>query len=908
MNSLSTECCDVFVLCIESDCAGLSLWLLLVISKRKVVREHLRLQGQKALRSRMPDEGTQDESFNLKMATDSDRRNRSFNEMTLSQSSQAEFATKFRRLRACARCHRLKMRCTFEDPSFESCTRCFKAGLRCSITEDPTSSQAKPRPRKRTKLQGNGPLAQLQRAINESNKVLNSIQRNETDNSDDICSENLLTLQFQLGETQRLILHAANALKEKGKGASSTVEEASSINSMKDGTVKSVPNLPWISYEANIMKELIKMEIISTNEARSRMKTFLTQLYPYWPCISFPKHYNYDWLLENEPLVLLTFITVTCLNEPDLHDTLLYYLEDNLSVRTFITGNISVGFIQIYLVLSLWCSPPKRWGSYKHQMSLLMALNLTLCLDLGNEVYKNGTNVLSDDSVERLTIRSYMAVYACCGSLGLSLPRFKVVNWTPVHERCCQLLLLGDVNQADKFLYYYSRLVALGEEIFQFLCPNGFPNASVKRNDIDVDDASGLFVKTSALRDIMVGYEKRMQKLATDSNMFVHSAKMRNLLSIIYYQLLMTMYDYVVCKVLVRRDVLTEIYLQTINRLIKASEKVIESFVELCDQTANFPTFFYYRPMHALVALIRARLLVKTQQLDLEIDVEREHDKVFSSLAKISRHSKVSCKMSVILTRISKWMKVSNEFNKNGATNSMVDLLNELGKEKAVENIKVNLKKETDNGDNQNLSNDSRIHFNSFIHYKGNTTIKPLNRDHIISSRMMHRNRTSDNNSRNDTNDSIFIPSPIGYSNSEKRFANGVVQSDMTAADNTLTSSLQNLQRVYHLNGSPMEPFESTIRNNDSRPMHEHSDQNKRFLPTQSSANVESEEAGLLPQQQQSFLNDLFSQIDTDIMNSEEEATHNGLSFTPMFDFLGTGVQTFAGDNMPIPDDWYKSL
>jgi hypothetical protein len=306
--------------------------------------------------------------------------------------------------------------------------------------------------------------------------------------------------------------------------------------------------------------------------------------------------------------------------------------------------------------------------------------------------------------------------------------------------------------------------------------------------------------------------------------------------------------------------------------------------------------------------LIRARLLVKTQQLDLEIDVEREHDKVFSSLAKISRQSKVSCKMSVILTRISKWMKVSNEFNKNGATNSMVDLLNELGKEKAVENIKVNLKKETDNGDNQNLSNDSRIHFNSFIHYKGNTTIKPLNRDHIISSRMMHRNRTSDNNSRNDTNDSIFIPSPIGYSNSEKRFANGVVQSDMTAAGNTLTASLQNLQRVNHLNGNPMEPFESTIGNNDSHPMHEHSDQNKRFLPTQSSANVESEEAGLLPQQQQSFLNDLFSQIDTDIMNSEEEATHNGLSFTPMFDFLGTGFQTFAGDNMPIPDDWYKSL
>ena len=130
----------------------------------------------------------------------------------------------------------------------------------------------------------------------------------------------------------------------------------------------------------------------------------------------------------------------------------------------------------------------------------------------------------------------------------------------------------------------------------------------------------------------MVGYERQMQQLAMESGLFTGHSKQKNMFSIIYYQLLMTMYDYVVCKVLLMRkeSVVPEAYMQTLLRLVKASEKVIQSFMALCKQTPNFPTFFYYRPMHALVALIRARLLVKTQALDVDIDVESNFEAVSS--------------------------------------------------------------------------------------------------------------------------------------------------------------------------------------------------------------------------------------------------------------------------------------
>ena len=912
----------------------------------------------------LPEEETTDLN-----SSDSGGRKRQLDDLAGTLMSQTDFADKFRRLRACARCHRLKMRCVFEDPSFESCTRCFKAGLQCSATDDPTQSQAKRKPRKRSKLKGDGPLAQLQQAINESNKLFQAIQRDEYYDSENINLENLLTLQFQLSETQRLILHAVKTQKGRTNDSNDSARsesaraEASSVNSMKEGVVKAIPNLPWISHEQNVIKELIRLNIISTEEAKSRLTYFYNDLYVYWPCVSFPKHYTYDWLLENEPLVLLSLITVTCLNDPDLHDTLLYYLEENLSIRTSITGNISVSFIQIYLVLSLWCSPPRKWGSYKHQMSLLMALNLTLCLDLGNEVYKNTSKILSDDSPERQMIRSYMAVYSCCGSLGLSLPRFKVVSWTPVHERCCQLLLMGESNEADKFIYFYSKLVALGEEIFQFLCPNGFPNVSVRKGgSVGFAVESDTTINNAMLRNIMVNYEKRMQKLAMESNLFNSSSKMRNLLSIIYYQLLMTMYDYIVCRVLLRRDVLTEVYLQTLNRLIKASEKVIDSFILLCDQTSNFPTFFYYRPMHALVALIRARLLVKTQQLDFEVDVEQEYEKVSESIKKISKDSKVANKMSAILTRISKWMKVSSKFNKNGATNSMVDLLNELGKEKAIEKIKINVTTQNDGGDNLNMSSDSRIQFNNFINY-GIDNMKNKETDSSVSAIPMRKGKVE---SPEERSNSVFVPSPIGYSHSDimdgqqqaqpqrqpLQSQSHLTPTSQTVKDSPQEQNIQKLPNQLHkdltaLYGnaypSPV-PHPASDAENMTAAAQQLSQMLRSKTPSLSEASTGTfllpralsippneaddiqavkynvDETGAqegsvpqgkqLQQQEQEFLNDIFSQIDTDIMNSEGYSSANGLGVAPMFDFLGTcGFQTnILGGDLPIPEDWYKSL
>ncbi|KAG7863059.1 hypothetical protein KL939_000378 [Ogataea angusta] len=743
----------------------------------------------------------------------------------------SDFANKFRRVRACARCHRLKMRCVYEDPNFESCTRCFKASLKCSITEDPTETTARSRPRKKIKLKGTGPLSALQTSMGEATRLFQTLQRqmSETTNNstvtldgqkldfssldENLNPESLSQLQAQLTDLQRLLAHAVTFSKDVYL-SSKDQNVASSINSMKEGPVKSVPNLPFVAYGPNLVKELIKLKILSEEDARSRFDYFLSDVLCFWPCVSIPSHYTYDWLLENEPLVLLAFITVTCLNDADLHDTLLYYLDNNLAQRVGVLGDISPTIVQVYLVLSLWCSPPRKWGSYKHQMSLLTALNLTLCLDLGNEAHRTGPNVLKDGSEERKILRTYIGVYSCCGSLGLSLPRFKVVNWTNTHERCCQILLMGDVTRYDRFLAYYARLVAIGEEIFQFLCPTtASPSLATRLNMLfstDKETQDETSFPHESLRAMMISYEKKMQKLATESGLLTSESKEKNLLSIIYYQLLMTMYDYVVCRVLVRKDTLTDVYLQTLNRLVRASIKVVDSFVALSEQTSTFPTFFYYRPMHALVALIRSRLLVKSQRLDVEVNVEHEYERVAAALAKVAAHSKVASRMTMILTRVRKWMQVSNNFNRDGATNSMVDLLDELGREKAVENISINLKGKKE-GDNGHLNPDSRIQFNKFINYSAdNMTRKNSRKLSMSSSRPQSRSG------------STYIPSPIGFNSSEN-------------------------------NDSPGNGSESVDR-----------------IPEIGSIGLENSIEHTT--ESQNLLNDIFSQIDSDILNFNENS------------------------------------
>lgn len=580
------------------------------------------------------------------------------------------FSSKWRQLKACARCHKLKLRCSYDDPTYASCRRCFAAGVECSVIKDPPLGLVKKRPKTKNKTEKDH-LTSLQNNLKE---LFETYIKDPSDSHvdkklkvDNV--EKIYDIQNQLSELQTFLSHVLETSSAQTVLSSSS----SSINSIKDGPVKLVPRYPSIPFQYNIMQELLKLNLIEKQDCLRRFRFFIDNMLSYWPNVSFsPQYMDFEFLLENRPLVLLLCVAVTALNEPNLHDLLLYYLERNLAQRVCITGDLSVDLIYVYTILSLWSSPPKKWGSFKHQMNLLMSLNLSLCLESPNEKFRSSQNVLYANSEERKLIRCHITVYSCCGSLGLSLPKFKIVSWNSTIASCCDILLMGETSRLDRFLSYYARIIGLGQNISDYF-------------------TSEEKIKQLQLGDKIKYYETRLQNYLEESELFTMDSKERYLLNIIYYQLLMTMHDYIVCGVVEGHStVIGEVYLSSLSKLIRAAEKVVDSFVNLCEETMNFPTFFYYRPMHALVALIRARLLVVIEKLDVDINVQREYDRVKECLMTIWPKSLVAKKMSIILTRVEKWMKISVSFNKDGATNSMETLLGELGDEKSgVENLKA---------------------------------------------------------------------------------------------------------------------------------------------------------------------------------------------------------------------------
>lgn len=645
-----------------------------------------------------------------------------------------EFALRWRGVRACARCHRLKMKCVYLDPEHQQCQRCFQVDAVCLMEEDSYTETPPLRKRQRgqTLERITDPIARLEallaagyRAVDEIELRANQPFRMEAKSgsvppglSDSVSPntvdergnsqppgpqlplDKLYILQKQCSDLQQLLLETIERI-DAARGL--VPEVASSVHSMKNGPVKPVPRLPAILYTDNIMRELLRLKYLTTKDARTRFMRFTRRMLAFWPCVVFPPLYTYDHLLEHLPLLLLALILVTALNEPDLHDRLMYYLDRDLAQRVLITGELTVELVQVCVIILVWLLPPRTWGSYKHQMNLMLALNLSLCLDLGHEKWRVKPKADDPESDERQAVRAYIAVYASCGSLGLSLPRFKLLSFLPSYHASVRLLGEAVVEEGsdsgDRFLANFALLVSLGLDVYDFL------NADTQQfgrpfgnSPPDPATSPPTADQTMHFWATVQQFERRLVTWSDECGLLDRRYKVLQLLRILYHQIMLTMYDYAVCRRYVltpRGTVALDAYHQALQLLVDLGEKIVDAFVKLCERTDTFPTFFYYRPMQALVALIRARLLVALQRLPVVITVELSYDRVAQAMKAIAQRLLVAVRMGDILTKVSRWIKLTTQMDRqqvtatvptNGVSSKLlVVLLDQLGHDKAIE-------------------------------------------------------------------------------------------------------------------------------------------------------------------------------------------------------------------------------
>ncbi|EGV66627.1 hypothetical protein CANTEDRAFT_117729 [Yamadazyma tenuis ATCC 10573] len=612
------------------------------------------------------------------------------------ESDPTAFMNKWRQTRACARCRRLKMKCAFDNPNFGSCKRCFRSGFDCSFDNDPTAKFARKNRRASPMMVESHDFA-IVPSILEGDK------------------SRLQKLELSLGDVSSKL---SNIMKATNSNSLRQFQDFHKTSALQE--------CPYIPFGSNIVEEITqKHKLVSIEEFRIRHQFFLDEMLSYYPIISFSKTMtDFDYLYETDPLLLTGCVYVTTINDNGLfsrikekhyklsnealNQMLNYYLESFISYHVYIKANdFNYRLVDLCLILSLWCLPTTNSGHFKNQFHLLIGFNISLCIDLGDIskslINKSYTNipVLGDATEQRNHLRAFLSVYVSCGSLGLSLPRFKVVNWTTQHHTAVTFLMKeGEVDgvklptRNDRYLCYFSKVIRLGQEIFNYFSPSMMDTALSKKRDALFNNMLDPYTSSlSHTKFVLDNYEQRLYSLLIESG-FMDSPepesgkdqpKEKYLLSVIYYQLLMIVYDnlvsryflsetkgqgYLAVNTMQAPESVTPV--QYIVKLIKLCENLLKSFIILGqERTINLPTFFFYRPMHSLILLIKLRILINSSNLtkwspmiepeDLKINAEVYFEGVHKLIHESQhKYSSIVCsRMAIILSRIEKWMHLS---------------------------------------------------------------------------------------------------------------------------------------------------------------------------------------------------------------------------------------------------------
>lgn len=513
-----------------------------------------------------------------------------------------DFAERWRLVKSCARCHRLKVKCKFEDPSHELCVRCFRASVPCSVDHDPTAETARKRKR-----------------------VADHIQADKLEGSP--------------GVARASLNHNENSL------------------------------YPEIAFDANIVAEIVSLGLVQEQELKDRLDFFHKQVHAFYPLISYPENFtDYQYLKRERPVVLLACVLATTINTnkwpgSSTGDIVHHYLQKYFSTALFVRGGgFTSHLVLAPLILSLWCIPPGMPGYFNSQIYTLTAYNMSMCTNVGHTIDSKAPD--KDD------MRLYLTVYCCCASLGLSLPRYKLVAWSDNHSNAVARLLSDKQNLNDRYVCYYAKMLCLGQEMLDYLAMTEMAlSEGHNRNTI--------------LRHM----RHKLYLTLMDSGFMMHPGHEKLLLHIAYYHITMIVYDRLVNGQGLKQvdpspsNANWLVNLQHLDELVSVCGSMIDTFVKLIGVTLNFPTFVYYRVMNALLLLVRLRVLLKFHKQQLEVDVEVHFGKVKDVIEKHT-HESVPCQRMVhLLEKIHKWI----ESAKNHQPAPTLLKMNDVSKDEEIE-------------------------------------------------------------------------------------------------------------------------------------------------------------------------------------------------------------------------------
>ncbi|OVF09371.1 putative molybdopterin synthase sulfur carrier subunit [Clavispora lusitaniae] len=643
-----------------------------------------------------------------------------------------DFASKWKVAKACARCHRLKSKCVYEDPTYSSCKRCYDLGIKCSADEDPTAETAR-----RRKIKTPSKLERLVRAVeSEVDKIArgegngNGTALKEDGKGASTDGENSGNGKPHQTQVENGTLHQSKSkgqLSKREKDPQQASVSSFLASALSSGSDSSFPFLPCqdnlaycairleraagrLSLARGLDPAYIWKNIITEDEARRRFFYFHNEMLPWHPVICFPQSFqDFDHLLSVSPLLLLSCILVTTISDHGLssstenrllHSRLNDLINHAIARDVFVEArDFSLPMILSCLVLALWREPPEQTNQFKAQFDMMTAVSISLCMDVGNLAMFSPAALSKDDSVERNSVRSFLAVYASCGSLGLSLPRYQLVSWTWRHDLATKKLLephgsLPSPN--DVFVCRFAQIICEAQKLSDYFCANGVSMHVL--SSIDRSDGLGCVAMLgpdprvpASVSEVEAVLERHHAALKSaivssgyvDENLHPvpEAPKGKYCLLFTYYQVMMVAYDnlvswcFSVLTSAASNDPLwAHLLAQNIQKFGVFCTGLLNLFLVVNTDNhnlVNYPTFFMYRSLHAIVSLVRLEILIKSEVVAARSipvrsfydDLQKYHMQVVRIIEN-NQHSIVCARAMHTLQRITRWVNIVGDHQK----------------------------------------------------------------------------------------------------------------------------------------------------------------------------------------------------------------------------------------------------
>ncbi|KFX93726.1 hypothetical protein V490_04717 [Pseudogymnoascus sp. VKM F-3557] len=367
--------------------------------------------------------------------------------------------------KACASCHTLKVRCILDDNSTTGqCQRCIKISRPCVFSPSQRRKQ-----RKRTDTR----VAELEQEMRALRSILVAGENNRV-------KVDAMTRDGVLPQ-RNLVGHEVATARSTGQTDSFIGQHTSVASSIENSTPISqhTTNMDFSSPNESQEVDVIGRGLVTMALAEVLYKTYVFDLIPQYPAVTFPNSYTAEELRNDRPILFLAVITAaSAKKDPELYSILSKEILSVYATQSFINGEKSLELVQSMLVTVVWYYPPDSFDRLKFYENIHMAAVMALEIGLGSDPAKSKNHLQNsqNSSTQDIDItevdkrRAILTCYLTCSGVSLSVRRPNMLRFNGWMSDCAKFLKESpDATLFDKNLVVRVSLQNIAEDISTFL-------------------------------------------------------------------------------------------------------------------------------------------------------------------------------------------------------------------------------------------------------------------------------------------------------------------------------------------------------------------------------------------------------------------------------------------------------